>query len=191
MSYTPNQSKYLTVSQAKNNSGTKDIKIILDLDTNTFYTLDDDGNFLPITSTPTPEWTESEITLLDTDILNLGNSPIELLAAPGIGTYYVFESIIFEFTYGTSAYTLNEPLYIYNGGAQFQLADSIITLQVDNVIVVESFVSDTFVDTDTYIYYLPKTLNEPLTIGTWNGTNPTGGDGTLKVKMKYKIKTFG
>ena len=48
MSYTPNQSKYLTVAQTRTNRGTKDVKIILDVDTNVFYTLDDDNNFIPI-----------------------------------------------------------------------------------------------------------------------------------------------
>jgi len=48
MSYTPNQSKYLTVAQSRTNNGQKDIRIILDIDTNIFYTLDDDNNFIPI-----------------------------------------------------------------------------------------------------------------------------------------------
>jgi len=43
--YNPTESKYLTVAQVRTNRGTKDVKIILDVDTNTFYTLDDDANF--------------------------------------------------------------------------------------------------------------------------------------------------
>ena len=43
--YNPTDSKYLTVAQTRTNRGTKDVKIILDIDTNDFYTLDDDGNF--------------------------------------------------------------------------------------------------------------------------------------------------
>lgn len=43
--YNPTLSKYLTVSQARTNNGQKDIRIILDVESNLFYTLDDDGNF--------------------------------------------------------------------------------------------------------------------------------------------------
>ena len=43
--YNPTDSRYLAVAQTRTRNGQTDIKIILDLDTNEFYTLDDDGNF--------------------------------------------------------------------------------------------------------------------------------------------------
>jgi len=48
--YNPNNSKYLTVAHAKSNNGQRDVRIILDIDTNIFYTLDDDKNFIQIGS---------------------------------------------------------------------------------------------------------------------------------------------
>jgi hypothetical protein len=43
--YNPTDSRFLTVAQSRTNNGQKDIRIILDLPTNDFYSLDDDGNF--------------------------------------------------------------------------------------------------------------------------------------------------
>ena len=43
--YNPTDSRILTVAQSRTNNGQKDIRIILDIPTNDFYSLDDDGNF--------------------------------------------------------------------------------------------------------------------------------------------------
>jgi len=56
--YNPTDSKYLTVAQTRTNRGTKDVKIILDIDTNDFYTLDDDGNFNIIGGGGSVDYTE-------------------------------------------------------------------------------------------------------------------------------------
>ena len=46
--YNPTDSRFLTVAQSRTNNGQKDIRIILDIPTNDFYSLDDDGNFIII-----------------------------------------------------------------------------------------------------------------------------------------------
>jgi hypothetical protein len=45
LQYNPTDSRFLTVAQSRTNNGQKDIRIILDIPTNDFYSLDDDGNF--------------------------------------------------------------------------------------------------------------------------------------------------
>lgn len=50
INYNPNSKRFLTISQVMTNDGTKNVKIILDVDTNIFYTLDDDNNLLEIGS---------------------------------------------------------------------------------------------------------------------------------------------
>jgi len=45
LQYNPTESRFLTVAQSRTNNGQKDIRIILDIPTNDFYSLDDDGNF--------------------------------------------------------------------------------------------------------------------------------------------------
>lgn len=51
--YNPTDSRFLTVAQSRTNNGQKDIRIILDIPTNDFYSLDDDGNFNIIGGTQT------------------------------------------------------------------------------------------------------------------------------------------
>lgn len=63
--YNPTDSRFLTVAQSRTNNGQKDIRIILDIPTNDFYSLDDDGNFNIIGGAGT-------ITL--EQVLNQGNS---------------------------------------------------------------------------------------------------------------------
>jgi len=46
--YNPLSDKYLTIATVKTRNGQKDVRVILEIDTNIFYTLDDDGNFIPI-----------------------------------------------------------------------------------------------------------------------------------------------
>jgi len=46
--YNPLTDRYLTVATVKTKNGQKDVRVVLDIDTNIFYTLDDDGNFIPI-----------------------------------------------------------------------------------------------------------------------------------------------
>lgn len=50
MSYNPLDSRYLTTANAITRDGQKFVRIILDIQDNIFYTLDDDGNFNPIGS---------------------------------------------------------------------------------------------------------------------------------------------
>lgn len=50
INYNPNSKRFLTIAQVMTNDGTKNVKIILDVDTNIFYTLDDDGNLFEIGS---------------------------------------------------------------------------------------------------------------------------------------------
>ena len=95
--YNPTDSRFLTVAQSRTNNGQKDIRIILDIPTNDFYSLDDDGNFiiiggtdnqtleqvltagsstggLPITSPDTNTFIEIADSFLISKVLNLANT---------------------------------------------------------------------------------------------------------------------
>jgi hypothetical protein len=50
--YNPTDSRFLTVANSMTNTGTKNIKLILDIIDNYFYTLDDNNNFLAIQFQP-------------------------------------------------------------------------------------------------------------------------------------------
>lgn len=58
MPYNPTDSRFLTVAQSRTNNGQKDIRIILDVITNEFYSLDDDGNFALIGGGGAADYTE-------------------------------------------------------------------------------------------------------------------------------------
>jgi hypothetical protein len=46
--YNPNNPRFLTVANAITKNGQRNVRIILDVESNKFYTLDDDNNFLEI-----------------------------------------------------------------------------------------------------------------------------------------------
>ena len=66
LQYNPTDSRFLTVAQSRTNNGQKDIRIILDIITNDFYSLDDDGNFNIIGGSGGSQDLES--------VLNIGNN---------------------------------------------------------------------------------------------------------------------
>jgi hypothetical protein len=76
MSYSPTNKNYLTVATARTNDGQKDIRIILDIQNNIFYSLDDNGNFNQITMDLTPEFSSlivNGISTLNDDVSIDGN----------------------------------------------------------------------------------------------------------------------
>lgn len=48
--YNPTDANFLTVAQSRTNNGQRDVRVILDIASNIFYTLDDDGNLVQIQS---------------------------------------------------------------------------------------------------------------------------------------------
>ena len=155
------------------------------------------------------EYTEVDIS--SAQLLALGTTAIQLLPAPGANNYYT-GYIDFEFTYGTTQYSVVDQtgiLIVYSSGV-FQndrisgLLSVALLLDNDNVIVsmpMNRFPADAGVvgggaalDQPVLV---PHVLNDqPLKIQSFQGSfagtqNPTLGDGTLKAKIYYKVKSFG
>jgi hypothetical protein len=127
---------------------------------------------------PVPsEWTELEVDLVEAQIDTLG-TPITLVAAPGIGSYYEFE-ITAEYDYGTIAYNLGfgTEIIIGYGDTEYSVG-TFITGGSNRVVCSTTYNREVF-------------LASPIVISTNDATNPANGDGTIKLKIKYKIKTFG
>lgn len=153
-------------------------------------TLYGDGSNL--TNLPS-EWIETGITITATQLLTCGTNPIEILPAPGIGKYYEYEGIL-EYTYVSSDYNFGDVVGILGetsyGGVYIIPSTAIWT--TDKVIQFSSK-SPTYVDstiTDT-IFSAAFNINEKIVLTTYNGNDATLGDGTIKIKLKYKIVTFG
>jgi hypothetical protein len=73
--YNPLTDRFLTVATVKTKNGQKDVRVVLDIDTNIFYTLDDDGNFIPIAYSQTnPDVFVTGGTYSNSDILFTNNT---------------------------------------------------------------------------------------------------------------------
>lgn len=129
-------------------------------------------------------------------ILGMGTNPIELLPAPGAGKYYEYDG---------------ELEYTFNGVALAFAGSDFIGITSDYSAGAGSYAGAWFNNDysrsgafgfSSKSPYIPKAaleplvqgpakLNEPLTFTTWNGTDPNANDGTIKIKIKYKVVTFG
>lgn len=73
--YNPLTDRFLTVATVKTKNGQKDVRVVLDIDTNIFYTLDDDGNFIPIAYSQTnPDVFVTGGTYSNSDLLFTNNT---------------------------------------------------------------------------------------------------------------------
>ena len=137
------------------------------------------------------EYAETIVNISSAQILAMGTTPIELLPAPGVGKYYDIDKITFEYTHNTTAYTYSSYLYVY-GQTEYGVVTSLITDPNDKVWILRPNGTTPPVDgVENYSFGYGEQLNNSVTIGTWDASNPTLGDGTLRVKVYYKTITFG
>ena len=120
-------------------------------------------------------------------ILAMGSSPIELLPAPGAGKYYDIDKIILERTDVSTDYVLGEDLYIQqgSGGCYYGISERLFTAYP--VVICR----EPMVKSGTELVYSDTEPNGSLIFYTWNNTNPTLGDGTLRAIITYTTRTFG
>jgi len=190
MSYSPNNPKYLTVSTSMTNDGEKNVKIILDIETNIFYTLDDDGNFEPIQFN---EWTETEVTVTEAQLLTLGTSPITLLPAPGVNNYYEYE-ITLERINGTVRLDVTDA-FLIGGLTSYNvnlISPTTFFLTPGDYVQVSSRATTSY-QSNTEVVSLSGQKNEAVSFCTYNQVNPisVSAGAEFKFKIKYKIITFG
>lgn len=149
------------------------------------------------------EYTETKITitstqttysdgrpLVESGILDMGLSIIELLPAPGAGNYYDIEKIQLEYEYVSSNYT-SAPITIGNGNSIVQV-DRFIDFGAYNKGIVLRGFSSPFIDSGNGNTYVEgSSLNDIVYLSTYDGADPTGGDGVITVKIYHKTITFG
>lgn len=129
--------------------------------------------------------TTAIVNISSAQILAMGSSPIELLPAPGVGKYYDIEKIILEYTYGTTAYS-NAPQPMPSMGNFYsEIVVGFLTSTNNDVVIINDF------GREPNSNYQNNIINQSLTLGDYNGTNPTLGDGTLRAIITYTTRTFG
>jgi len=135
--------------------------------------------------------TYTEVAISSAQILDLGNTPIELLPNADANKYYEIQKFILEFTELTTPYTFNDAINIYGINSYAYLTESILTSGTSNVTVINNYGSDIATYVDTLNVVNRQGLGGGIQISTYNGTNPTLGDGTILVKIWYRVRTFG
>lgn len=129
-------------------------------------------------------YTKTIVNISSAQILSMGTSPIELLPAPGAGKYYDWYAI-FEYNYGTAAYT--------NSALAVDFTDDYI--MIENIInASEDKYAKAFIvpynNISGEMRSFAYSLNKAITFTSYEG-NPTDGDGTLRAIIYHKTITFG
>jgi hypothetical protein len=149
-----------------------------------------------IEAIPTPppggsDYTETIVNISSAQILAMGTTPIELLPAPGVDKYYDIDKIVLEYTHVTTGYN-NGGILINNlGGSAWSLTVSNEFLDWGNntfIICDTNSISQVDLNSGTIVLN-PNDINIALTLSS--NSNPTDGDGTLRVKIYHKTITFG
>jgi hypothetical protein len=140
------------------------------------------------------EYAETIVNISSAQILAMGTTPIELLPAAGANKYYDWYAII-EMTPGTTKYTCADDILVGDSSSYFgQILFRTLIDDADlnpSVIQISSKSGQNEIQGGAYVVSYKTMLNRPVEMLTYNATNPTLGDGTMRVKVYYKTITFG
>ena len=150
-----------------------------------------DNNFETLASGSSTA-TTTIVTMDSGSILNMGSSPIELLPAPGAGKYYDIDKIVLEYIHNGIAYSTAANLWI--GGQKYITIDKkLITTAQNQYLIIDT--PNEFIDTTTLNDLerqgISGEFNLKLELTTYDYSNPTSGDGTMRVIITYTTRTFG
>lgn len=144
------------------------------------YVLTSDASGNGTWQKPTGYQNYSAVTITSAQMLSIGSTPIEILPAPGASKYYDFK-VYFEYIFNTTPYTVT---------GQLQLIDN-TTKRVSNLFDINGQLTDRVLVSDINTQNQFLSINSNLKLTTSNGSDPTLGDGTLKIKIFYNIVDFG
>ena len=137
-----------------------------------------------------------EVDISSAEILAMGTTPIELLPAPGVGKYYEYKGSI-EYTRGTAGYQFNSSQDLLAILIESQYAGTFIQplflTGIDTPII--SFFNNTspqgLAPNGLEIENVYTDTNSRVVMTTFSGVDLTLGDGTMKAKIWYKLRTVG
>ena len=141
-------------------------------------------------------WTETIVSVSAVEIQGLSLSPKDLLPTPGSGKYYEFDKFIFEFDYGTTKYTSGgKNAFIISQGSRIASVDvTLVTGDSDRVAVVTAYIPANG-DWGGIGGGNPQTavfsLNQKVTLGMHDVPTLKDGNGTMRILMRYRVRTFG
>lgn len=124
---------------------------------------------LPLTATGT---------ITSAQILSSNSSPVELIPAPGAGSFIAIVKTIVSIDYNSATYSLaDESITRYSGGDQLEAFGNMVSSTSDAFIVLSS------------IYGEGNAINEAVQFFS-TVSNPTTGDSDIKYKIWYTIETI-
>lgn len=128
-----------------------------------------------------------EVNVSAAQIRAIGTTPIQLLPTLAAGKYYDFK-IITEYDYGTAAYNNGGTNYLVLSDNVSQVLSPLLNLNgiTGNRVNISTHNSNNF---EVLISSIIPANGVFLTTGA--AGNPTVGDGTIKAKIWYTIRTFG
>ncbi len=138
------------------------------------------------------EYTETIVNITSAQILAMGTTPIELLPAAGVGKYYDIEKVVFEFTYGSEPYLIygdDEYPVISVNGSPFRLERGIIEFEQNVILFWNSNIVASTPVASTHCVSNVGITNQSVQL--MSSGDVGFGDGTLRVKIYYKVLTFG
>lgn len=124
---------------------------------------------------------KATVTLSSADILDLHNTPITLVAAPGAGKYVNVHRYAFDYAYGTTPYVVGDAFYMAYGADVASVADLYDDIGAANSLHVQRTPTVSIVGTSADLDNLPVVLSAA-------GVAITDGDGTLTVTVWYSIE---
>jgi hypothetical protein len=167
-------------------------RVLLDETTGLFKLLNSDGGVVEapgISTTQGRPDVEIEETISSAQILSLGNG-VELNGGKLMeaGYYGVLKYIYLELNHGGSDYSIGtlKSFTLYLGNTQYALNLSVLAERDDVVAIGSTSAPEVSVPSD-------GSLTEAKLIvgGGGIGESPTGGNGTLRVKLGYDLVKFG
>jgi hypothetical protein len=120
------------------------------------------------------------VTITSAQTLSIGSIPVQVLPAPGTNKYYDIKAY-FEYVFNTTAYSSTGTLV---------LADN-TTKRVTNQFDINGQLTSRVFVSDMNFQNQFTTLNSQIDFTTSDGSDPTLGDGSFKVKIYYNIIDFG
>jgi hypothetical protein len=153
-------------------------------------------------ATGSEEYTYATFSLSPSDILTMGGTAIGLLPQSGTNSYYDIQKVILEYTFGTTGYTFfdinNEKITILSDTIPLFVIDCRLISNQDSplsgdrvVLLTNSPVTGATQSGSFVSFFYPINKNSEIKLSTLGGTDPENGDGSLFLKIWYKVNTFG
>ena len=150
-----------------------------------------------VNAMPGADATTVEVNISSAQILAMGSTPIELLPVAGAGNYYDIDKVRIEYNGGAAAYAnITEQVIVIGSsnlyGTVGWLESSFLTSTTDAAASFSRAGIEVYVAGLNSAVAIPLVeMNENIIMTTYDSSNPTLGNGTMRAIITYTVRTFG